>query len=201
MEWTKVPTDLLTDALQDWELAAILKYQLLFALKEENPSDVVARRYLTSRQLTFIRQYIDSISARVQQDIDTCNKDRKRKKEKYNKINNNGSFSPQRVAGDSEEPLTVDKIRRDNKKIHKKSFGEFQKVLLTGDELEKLKTKYGGMVEMAVDKLDAYIASTGKKYKDHYAVLKENGWVWNDVMGKTHQSKIKIEEGKPWLKY
>ena len=26
------------------------------------------------------------------------------------------------------------------------------------------------------------IASKGNKYKNHYAVLRESGWVWNEVM-------------------
>lgn len=76
------------------------------------------------------------------------------------------------------------------KKIIKKSFGELRKVLLSDYEFEKLKTKYGSKLNTAIDRLDSYIASTGKKYKDHYAVLKEGGWVWNEIM-KNSSSSIK----------
>lgn len=64
----------------------------------------------------------------------------------------------------------------------KNKFGEFGKVLLTTEEELKLKSSYGSNFDLAIDTLDRYIASNNKKYASHYAVMKANGWVWNEVM-------------------
>ncbi|MEE1227274.1 MAG: hypothetical protein UHM08_09255 [Bacteroidales bacterium] len=67
-------------------------------------------------------------------------------------------------------------------KTEKTGYGEFQNVMLTKDEVKKLITKYGLLFQDAVELLSNYIASVGKdKYKNHYAVMKENGWVWEKV--------------------
>ncbi len=63
-----------------------------------------------------------------------------------------------------------------------KTYGEFLNVRLTDEEYEKLQTKYGNRLTEAIEKLSGYIASKGNKYKNHYAVLRESGWVWNEVM-------------------
>lgn len=55
-------------------------------------------------------------------------------------------------------------------KISKHKYGEFNNVLLTDDELEKLKTEYSDW-EQRIDKLSIYIGSTGKKYKSHYLTI------------------------------
>lgn len=54
----------------------------------------------------------------------------------------------------------------------KEVFGEFKNVLLTVEEKDKLKARYGsGAAKQLVEELSAYIASQGKRYKDHYATL------------------------------
>lgn len=64
----------------------------------------------------------------------------------------------------------------------KKSYGEFGKVKLTDDEHNKLKQNYGKDLDVAIGILDDYLASKGKKYASHYAVMKKNGWVWTETM-------------------
>jgi len=59
-----------------------------------------------------------------------------------------------------------------NDKNVKKHYGEFEKVLLTLKEYERLTDLMGkNNVEILVFELDTYIASTGKQYKSHYATL------------------------------
>lgn len=66
----------------------------------------------------------------------------------------------------------------------KKQYGEFQKVKLADDEYEKLTTVYGTRLGAAIDKLDNYLAQKKKDpYASHYAVMKRNGWVYNEVLG------------------
>ena len=59
-----------------------------------------------------------------------------------------------------------DKDNKDNKRL----YGECANVLLSDEEYEKIKT--GGMIGL-IDELSLYIASTGKTYKSHYAVIRQ----------------------------
>jgi hypothetical protein len=53
---------------------------------------------------------------------------------------------------------------------------------LTAEEHAKLLHAHGAAkLAAGIDILDAYIASSGKRYKSHYAVLKPSGWVWERV--------------------
>ena len=53
----------------------------------------------------------------------------------------------------------------------KHKYGEYKNVLLTDDELEKLKAEYADYLDR-IERLSSYIASTGKAYKSHYATIK-----------------------------
>lgn len=58
-------------------------------------------------------------------------------------------------------------------KIYKKEkfrFGEFKNVLLSEEELEKLKQRFSDY-ELRIEKLSNYIASKGDRYKSHYATI------------------------------
>ena len=57
------------------------------------------------------------------------------------------------------------------KEIYKEKYGEFQNVFLTTDEFQKLKSKFGNSAEEYIEKLSSYVASSGKKYKSHYATI------------------------------
>lgn len=64
------------------------------------------------------------------------------------------------------------KLKTKNKKeIIKEKFGEFENVLLSADELQKLKSKLGSETEGYIERLSSYIASSGKRYKSHYATI------------------------------
>ena len=58
----------------------------------------------------------------------------------------------------------------DNKKENnkKKKFGEFDNVLLTEEEYAKLENNN---LLFYIEKLSAYLESTGKRYKSHYATI------------------------------
>ena len=61
-------------------------------------------------------------------------------------------------------------------KPQKHKHGEFQHVLLTDDEFNRLKKDFDFYEEL-IKKLDEYIETSGKKYKNHNLVLR--GWVLN----------------------
>jgi len=57
------------------------------------------------------------------------------------------------------------------KKLYKRNYGEFNNVLLTDEELAKLRQRLPAEVESLIEQLSCYIKSKGKKYKSHYATL------------------------------
>lgn len=64
----------------------------------------------------------------------------------------------------------------------KTAYGEFKGVKLTETEYTRLVGKHGeSRLEKGIEVLDDYMRAKGKRYKDHYAVLKETSWVWTRV--------------------
>lgn len=59
----------------------------------------------------------------------------------------------------------------------KHKYGEYGNVLLTDEELQKLKDTFYDWEER-IERLSGYIASTGKKYKSHYATIRN--WAKKD---------------------
>ncbi|MGA2669910.1 MAG: replication protein [Dehalococcoidia bacterium] len=57
------------------------------------------------------------------------------------------------------------------KKLSKRKYGEFQNVLLTDEGYQKLKDRLNTKADEFIEKLSAYMKSTGKCYKDHYATI------------------------------
>ncbi len=82
-------------------------------------------------------------------------------------------------SSDSEQPT----------KVKKHKYGEYKNVLLSDDELEKLKAEYPDWQER-IERLSSYVASTGKSYKSHYATIRN--WARKDKP----QSKT-IDYGNP----
>lgn len=84
---------------------------------------------------------------------------------------------------DIEEEIEIE-LEKDNISASAKSpkpikhkYGEYNNVLLTDDELEKLKKEYIDYEER-IERLSSYVASTGKKYKSHYATIRN--WAKKD---------------------
>lgn len=60
----------------------------------------------------------------------------------------------------------------------KHKYGEYKNVLLTDEELDKLKAEYHDW-EDRIERLSSYVASTGKSYKSHYATIRN--WARKDA--------------------
>lgn len=71
-------------------------------------------------------------------------------------------------------PLPPSKADKPQKHKH----GEYSNVLLTDQELEKLKEEYPDWAAR-IERLSSYIASTGKRYKSHYATIRN--WASRDA--------------------
>lgn len=72
--------------------------------------------------------------------------------------------------GDSEDPPSPKKPIR-----HK--YGEYQNVLLSDEEMDKLREEFPDWQER-IERLSSYIASTGKAYKSHLATIRN--WARKD---------------------
>lgn len=57
-------------------------------------------------------------------------------------------------------------------------YGEYQNVLLSDEELEKLKAEFPQDWQTRIERLSSYIASSGKKYKNHFATIRN--WARKD---------------------
>ncbi len=81
----------------------------------------------------------------------------------------------------------LDKIREDKKENRKEEdiktvrhqYGQYKNVLLTDEQMEKLKKELPAVYEDMIERLSEYIECSGKRYKNHYAVIK--AWARKDT--------------------
>ena len=79
------------------------------------------------------------------------------------------------------------------KKPVKHKYGEYNNVLLTDEELDKLKTEFSDWNDR-IERLSSYMASTGKPYKNHLATIRN--WAKKDK----EQKPVKRKEIVPsWM--
>lgn len=72
--------------------------------------------------------------------------------------------------GSNPPPLFDSDVKKQKKKQTKHKYGEYSNVLLTDEELIKLKEKVPNWQDF-IERLSGYIASTGKRYKSHYVTM------------------------------
>lgn len=88
---------------------------------------------------------------------------------------------------EKKEKETKEKETKANKKtITKHKFGEYQHVLLTDNEYQKLVSEYPNHEEL-IKCLDEYIELKGTKYRNHYLAIKK--WVVNAVDEQNRKNK------------
>ena len=91
---------------------------------------------------------------------------------------------------------TEDRIGKDSKgKVSKHIYGEYKNVLLSDEELEKLKTEFPNDWEQRIETVSEYCASTGKSYKNYLATIRK--WSKKDKPKEEFNAKEKYKI--PWL--
>lgn len=70
-----------------------------------------------------------------------------------------------------ENNIVYSKKENEKKESEKHKYGEYNNVLLTDEEYEKLNEEFPDLPDR-IQKLSEYIASKGEKYKSHYATIK-----------------------------
>ena len=112
-------------------------------------------------------------------------KERKRRKREAEKLLLQNSTEFPRTSTDVpridiEGDIDIDKDK--NKSISKKSprhkHGEYQNVLLSDDDLDKLKAEFPSDLDQRIQRLSEYMASSGKSYKNHLATIRN--WARRD---------------------
>lgn len=73
---------------------------------------------------------------------------------------------------DAKEDIDIKKKNIKKKKAYREN------VELTEEEYDKLKDVYGNNTEQALDMLDNYKFTHGKKYANDYGVFKKDGWIY-----------------------
>lgn len=77
--------------------------------------------------------------------------------------------------------------KKKSQKPVKHKYGEYKNVLLTDEELSKLKEEYSDYEER-IERLSSYVASTGKPYKSHYATIRN--WARKDAEKQTTRKEV-----------
>ena len=94
--------------------------------------------------------------------------------------------------------MDTEPIKKKVKQV-KHKHGEYNNVLLTDEELEKLKAEYSDLDDR-IERLSSYIASTGKVYKSHYATIRN--WARKDKEQPKQQARYnqpRAEVVPDWL--
>ena len=94
---------------------------------------------------------------------------------------------------DIEEDKELENKNKKNNKPVRHKFGEYKNVLLSDEDLEKLKTEFPTDWVARIENLSSYIASTGKKYKNHLATIRN--WARKEEPAKP-KKQIAFDESK-----
>lgn len=122
----------------------------------------------------------------------------KRHREKLKALQCNGSVTPMKRIVNGEKGLDIeidkdkDKDKDNNMPLPKKTkhkYGQYGNVLLTDEDLEKLKIEFSDWSER-IERLSEYMASKGNAYKDHLATIRS----WSRREQKTIPIKPQTEQ-------
>ena len=100
--------------------------------------------------------------------------------------------------GSTSPPLFDSDVKKQKKKQTKHKYGEYDNVLLTDEELVKLKEKIPNWQDF-IERLSGYIASTGKRYKSHYVTMLN--WYRRDGQRQQAQQSQQKQETRVMCEY
>ena len=99
-----------------------------------------------------------------------------------------------RLGKDSLVEDSINKEKNNKKeKIVRHKFGEYKNVLLSEEDVEKLKKEFPTDWVARIENLSSYIASTGKVYKNHLATIRN--WARKETPKET-KPKVAFDESK-----
>lgn len=101
--------------------------------------------------------------------------------------------------------LGKDRLGKDRKDIKpsRHRYGEYKNVLLSDADVEKLKNEFPNDWEGRIERLSAYMASTGKSYKNHLATIRNWARMQKERDEKSRAAEVKQfagNEDEEWKK-
>ena len=69
-------------------------------------------------------------------------------------------------------PLNTDQSKKERGESARHRYGQYENVLLSDDDLEKLKTEFPNDYTERIDNLSEYMASPGRSYKNHLVTIR-----------------------------
>ena len=98
-----------------------------------------------------------------------------------------------------------DRLGKDRKDIKpsRHRYGEYKNVLLSDADVEKLKNEFPNDWEGRIERLSAYMASTGKSYKNHLATIRNWARMQKERDEKSRAAEVKQfagNEDEEWKK-
>ena len=88
------------------------------------------------------------------------------------------SMDVPRIDIEGDIDIDIDKNKSISKKSPRHKHGEYQNVLLSDDDLGKLKAEFPADWDQRIQRLSEYMASSGKSYKNHLATIRN--WARRD---------------------
>lgn len=104
--------------------------------------------------------------------------------ENPNLVNSNLGNEPQLS---TKKSSTNKSITKESKREPRHKYGEYSNVLLSDTDLAKLKAEFPNDWEERIERLSAYMASTGKSYKSHLATIRN--WARRDSEARKKTSR------------
>lgn len=95
------------------------------------------------------------------------------------------------------EKKKTDSSQNNRRENARRCFGQYQNVFLVDSELAELQSTYPDQYEDYINRLSAYMASSGKHYANHYATIRK--WLDEDSKskpGKNYDYTETYEEGE-----
>ena len=97
-------------------------------------------------------------------------------------------------------PPAEESLPNKKAKVVRHKHGEYDNVLLSDEELEKLKSEFPNDWQERIERVSEYVASTGKSYKNFLAVIRS--WARKDgANGKIQRCMVGSSQGKVRRRY
>ena len=96
-------------------------------------------------------------------------------------------YTQDRLEKDSQSKDSLGENSIEKKKPVRHKYGEYNNVLLSDEDYEKLVNKFPIDYQDRIERLSEYMASKGKRYKSHYATI--CSWARKESKGKEEQPK------------
>ncbi len=135
-----------------------------------------------------IQKYKDVSKARSEAVGNRYKQDNTNATNEYNCSNSNQMNDKNTIVTDIDVDVDIDNDSELKEKINKKEkpqkhkHGQYQNVLLSDDELEKLKTEFPSDWQERIERVSEYCASKGATYKNYLATIRN--WAKRDIKNK-----------------